>query len=166
MTGWRSWVPRWRRNEKGVSEAATAMFVLPLLALLIFSLIETGFNLRYRMMVDSQVQDAVRATALDGGNCNPRTSGCTNASVQGHAAKALANLKVLCNGTARCTQPPTMVCTPPVAANAGDPVSCTATFYYRPTTGLATNPATSLGFSLLFTKPITITMVSQSGVGK
>jgi len=163
---WRSWLPTWRRGEAGISEAATAIFVLPLLALLIFMLIETGMNIRYRLLVDNIVQTAVRGVALDGGDCNPRV-GCRSGS-QRWSSIATTQLRQLCNDSGRSRTPcgsVSVTCRPVTAPQVGTPVWCETTFDYRPITGMASNPVTSLGFSALLNAPIKVRVESAAGVG-
>jgi hypothetical protein len=57
-----------KRKEGGFSELATVIFILPILVYMIFTLLEVGFEVRYRMAVDTITREAVRGAALDGGN--------------------------------------------------------------------------------------------------
>lgn len=167
MSGWRAWLPRLHRGEGGFSEAATAIFVLPLLALLIFMLIETGWNIRYRLLLDNIVSGATRGVALDGANCNPK-AGCKNAS-QSWSSKITTQIDTLCGtgSTARCKIVTPSRCTPQsLATKVGDTVKCTVTVSYTPLTAMASNPVSSLGFSTLLTADITTTVESAAGVGQ
>ena len=168
MSGWRAWIPRIRRDERGISEATSAIIVLPLLAMLLFMLVETGMNIRYRLLVDNVVQTAVRGVALDGGDCNTRT-GCTGAD-KSWSRKASETLNALCTNSGRCTAAGGMnsvTCSPAGAANeVGDEVYCQATVTYKPLSGLSTNPVTCLGFCSLFSTPFTTKIYSSAGVGQ
>lgn len=160
---------RWRRGEGGFGEIMATIVVLPLIASLIFLLLETGFNIHYRSAVDSITQNAVRGIALEGGDLNPRThTGTISWSQQ--AAKDLATL---CGGSVgsgyypngRCKQgPPTISCTG-APWNTGTSFSCTSTFWYAPISPMSTNPLWSMGMSGLFNKPITITVNSTVSGG-
>ena len=170
---------KWRKAEKGVAEAYAAIIVLPIMMALIFLLAETGFEIHYRSNVDSIVQEAVRGISLEGGDYNPRTSTFSptsqinvysnNSTTNTWSSRAQVALVSLCatNGNyniGRCTQPPTVSCFPTLGAQ-GDPVSCTATFYYRPISSLSSQTWSSFGLSSFLTKPIVITMVSTISGG-
>lgn len=128
---------RWRTGERGVSEIVSALFVLPVLAFLIFALIDTGVYMHYRSMVDITTQQTVRRIAQDGGFYWARTSafpdGVTSAgsaessssleAAGGWPAVGKAELEKLCGAPEereRCAQfsdgaiaegqPPTMEC--------------------------------------------------------
>lgn len=153
-------------GDRGMGEAATAIVVLPFMIALVFVLLETGFNLRYRGMVDNVVQDTVRGISQDGADYWAATNtvpvGYANWSSYGQA-----RLNDLCNGNTRCTQPPTLYCEPGApAASPGAPVFCIATFYYKPIAGFTTNnPVFNLGFGRLWDRPITTRIDSRTVVG-
>ena len=169
---------KWRKAEKGVAEAYAAIIVLPIMMALIFLLAETGFEIHYRSNVDSVVQEAVRGISLEGGDYNPRTStfapmsqinAYSNSTTNTWSSRAQGALVALCatNGNysiGRCTQAPTVYCSPLLGAQ-GDQVSCTATFYYRPISSLSSQTWSSFGLSAFLTKPIVITMVSTISGG-
>lgn len=153
---------RWLREERGLSEAATAIFVLPLIVAALFVIVETGFNIRTRAVMDHIVQDTTRMAALDGGNFNPTTNtiGMTwQAKGQQLLAKACADKSM------RCATTPTMVCYPAgYALNVGEDVYCTATVKYKVISGLSTSTMFSFGFSGLYTSTITSTAHSVAAV--
>lgn len=170
---------KWLKNERGVAEIYSAIIVLPVLVSLIFLLVETGFEVHYRSNVDSIVAQAVRGISLEGADYNPRVSiypptsnvntnsGSTTNSWSSHAQQALVSL---CgnNGNysvGRCSQVPTVTCSPASPGNQGDPVSCTADFYYRPVSPLSSQTWSSFGLSSFLTKPIVITINSQISGG-
>lgn len=179
----------WRRREHGMSEIASAIFVLPVMIFLIFALIETGINMHYRSMVDGVTQQTVRRIANDGALYWARTTtlptGSGAASARGWETVGTQELQNLC-GTAgspgyRCdtTKPaPRMFCQVrsnggaingpgaiQVARKVSDPVVCTATFNYKPVSPLSKSSVTSLGFDSLFNKTITITVKGNTVVG-
>lgn len=180
----RNTVRSWRRAETGMSEIAGAIVILPLMAFLIFALIETGINLHYRTLVDNATQTTVREISQDGALYWARTSvfpppydeGVIPAN--GWQTIGEERLAELCGtNSERCTQAPTMDCSVQggndspgyaiqLAPTVNTPVTCTATFYYNPVSPLSNNPATSVGFSLFLTRPMTITIQGNTTVGE
>lgn len=162
---WRNW----RRGEAGMSEAAVAIFVLPFLMALIFTLIEVGFNLRFRAGVDGITQDTVRGVAQDGANYWDRTSTLPlqyQSSDLGWSAWGTDRLNELCETTGRCEPQATMTCTPALPASApGALVQCTAVVPYEPVVEFTSNGIFSLGFSGLWADGIEQTVESRTVVG-
>lgn len=161
---------RWKQGERGFAEVAAAIITIPFMVSLIFVLIETGFNLRYRSMVDSLAQDTIRGVSMDGG-----TQSSINSLGQSWDAWALAKAKLLCSKTgalagssaSRCSQDPVVTCTPsgiplqPV----GSVAQCRFIFYYKPVIGLMKSDVFALGFNGMFEKPFDITLTSRVLVG-
>lgn len=161
----------WFKKEGGVSEATTAIFVLPLVVALIFLVVEAGFNIRTRVMVDNLVQDTTRSAALEGGWNNLRAtslpSGKTWASV------GTERIQEACRtGTIRSKTPCnslSIICTTPAVANyAGDAVTCRlgTPITYATLSPLSTNPLFSYGFQGVFTTPITSSVTSSAAIGR
>lgn len=147
----------WRNGEAGISDVMTAIFVLPMLVSLLFTLTEVGVNVHYKASVDQIVQDAVRGAATDGGDYWART----NTIGHSWSTEALTRLTALCGpGSARCTQPPTVTCTPAVAVNSTSQITCSAVFYYKPVSALSKSPLFSWGLSGTLTMPIRVTLRS------
>jgi hypothetical protein len=73
MSTWKNRVQRWRSAEAGVSEVAGAIFVLPLIAFILFALVEAGVYFHYRTSVDNIVDQAAKGFANDGGDRFMRT---------------------------------------------------------------------------------------------
>jgi hypothetical protein len=175
---------RWLRGEKGLGELAAAIFIIPIIISLVFGLIELGWFLRYRSMVDEATRITTMMVAQEGANELQPWSAL--ADVPGAATWSdfgREQLRMLCfnslpdqtksgsgpTGTvpsglgSRCRQFPAMACTPAtLQENPGEKVSCTATFYYQP----LTNPFLSLGVTSIFTRPIVVTIESQTSIGK
>lgn len=154
------------RKDGGMGEAATAIIVLPFMIALVFVILETGFNLRYRGMVDNVVQDTVRGISQDGANYWAATNtvpiGYPNWQAYGQA-----RLTELCSGNSRCKQPPVLTCWPsgPYSSPGGES-GCTAVFHYKPIAGFTTdNPVFNLGFGRLWDNPIETTIRSRTVVG-
>lgn len=59
-------VSLFRRKERGFAEVAAAIFVLPLLIALVFTLIELGWYLRYRTMVEEATRITTVMVAAEG----------------------------------------------------------------------------------------------------
>jgi Flp pilus assembly protein TadG len=167
---------KWLKREGGVSEAATTIFVLPIIMGLIFLLVETGFNVRTRTVMDSIVQDTVRSVSLDGGYNNPRASSLSSSYTNlsgtnsGWAKVGTERLQQACSDNAirvsNCASI-TVRCSPRIAANVGDEVSCwlSTGAQYKTLSPLSTNPLFSFGFGPLFETPITLTVKSRSALG-
>lgn len=162
-------IRKWFIREGGVSEAATAIFVLPLIAALVFLIVETGFNIRTRTMIDSIIQDTTRSVALEGGWNNARATslptGKTWISVgtsrlQSACASGVIRTDQACNTL-------TVVCNPQVASFAGDIVTCAlgTAITYKTVSPLSTNPLFSYGMQGVFTTPITSSVSSVAAVG-
>lgn len=152
-----------RDDESGLSEAATAIIVLPILLVTLFVMLDVGFNMRSRAMLDILVQDTVRGVALDGGDLNPRT----NSTGAAWSDRGFQLLQDACaNGTIRCAGAPdiTFNCTPTVAAQVGDIVSCTASFTYDVISPLSTGDL-GLGLQGLYDDPVEVTVQSRSSTG-
>jgi len=151
-----------------MGEAATAIVVLPFMIALVFVLLETGFNLRYRGMVDNVVQDTVRGIAQDGARSWEATSTVPAGYGGDWQIYGQSRLAELCGGNARCTQAPVLNCWPmgPYSEPGGD-AGCEATFYYKPIAGFTTsNPVFNLGFGRLWDRPITTRIDSRTVVGE
>lgn len=156
---------RWKKGERGFAEVAAAIITIPFMVSLIFVLIETGFNLRYRSFVDSIAQDTVRGVSMDGGDYTS-----INSLGQSWSSWATAKAVKLCGPTpgssgSRCTSSPTVTCTPPALTTLGTEAKCTIIFPYRPVIGLMQNDVFSLGFSGMFKQSINITLTSRVLVG-
>lgn len=170
--GLRSVFTAWRRKESGASEIVAALFFLPLALAMILVLLDAGFYMQTRSNVDVVLQDTVRSVAVDGGNNNPRT----NRAGIAWSTRAEQTLRSMCNtGTIRCDKsyPINVTCTPIAAGNVGDTVRCSASIRYAAITFASeydpkktpSKTDYSLGFSGLFSKPITFEVSSIASVG-
>ena len=165
-------IRRWLRAEAGLSEAATAIIVLPLIAALMFLLVETGFNIKTRTTIDSVLQDTTRGAALEGGNHNARSSSLpTSMYPNGWSSYGTQRLRAACAAGAIRLQGNCnsigITCSPGATTRVGDVVTCSLTVpvTYKTLSPLSTNPAFSFGMSGLFTTPIKSTLSSRSAVG-
>lgn len=184
-TGAAGTIRRWMRREDGMSEITAAIFVLPFIAFLIFVLVDVGFNLRYRTLVDNITQNTTSALANDGAQYWARTTVLpTGPDGERYDPSTFTweqygtdRLQALC-GTNRCTDPSKarMVCTVQggisdgalardVAPTKNTPVECTSYFPYRPVSPLSNNDATSVGFKGFLTSPIESTVEALTTVG-
>lgn len=164
-------IRKWFIKEDGVSEAATAIFVLPLIAALVFLIVETGFNIRTRTMVDSIVQDTTRSAALEGGWNNPRATslptGKTWVSVGTSRLQSACTQGVI-RSKSSCSSLAIVCTTPAVSSYAGDLVTCglSSPITYATVSPLSTNPLFSYGMQGVFTTPITSQVSSVAAVGR
>lgn len=178
---------QWRREEKGVAEVAAAIFILPLLIALIFTLIEVSAYMRIRTMVDKATRDTTLMVAAEGANTAQRWSVLQSISgVNSWSQYGTEQLRLLCGnippqttyggpltGTPsaalgpRCTSAPQMTCSPTALQPApGVTARCESTFYYRPLTSLSQSPVFSLGFNGMLNSPIRIGVTSITSVGQ
>lgn len=167
----------WFIREEGVSEAATAIFVLPIIVALIFLLVETGFNIRTRTIIDNDLEDTVQSVAHDGGYDNPRSTTLPTSytsgvgSQTGWALLGTERLQADCKDglirSVNACNTLTVTCTPAVAATAGATVSCSlgTPITYKTLSPLSTNPLFSFGFGPLFTTPISDSISSVAALG-
>lgn len=162
---------KWLKREEGISEATTAIFVLPLIVALIFLVVEAGFNIRTRVMIDNIVQDTTRSAALEGGWNNPRATslpaGKTWASVGTERLQEACRTGTIRSKTA-CGSLSIVCITPAVANFAGDAVTCRLgrSITYATLSPLSTNPLFSYGFQGVFTTPITSSVTSSASIGR
>jgi len=184
-------VSLFRKEEKGFAELAAAIFVLPILITLVFTLIELGWYLRYRTMVEEATRITTVMVAAEGSqgreswsalesfpagqNLNWSQYGteqlrrlCHSIPPQNNPGGAVSAPVPGGNTGIRCTQPPQMQCSPgslySTTAEAAAGVRCTSTFRYRTLTSLGRDPLFSLGFSRLFSQPIEVTVTSVPSV--
>lgn len=152
------------KDERGLSEAATAIIVLPIILGALFVMLDVGFYMRTRSMLDTIVQDTVRGVALDGGYNNPRTIVIAEDS---WIIKGENSLRRACDsGSLRCDQsmPIDLTCAPNVARNVGETVWCEATISYRVISPLSEGPL-GLGLQGLYAEPITVRVEASAAVG-
>lgn len=175
---------KWFSDESGMSDAAAAIFILPTIAFLIFALIDTGINFRYRAKVDEITQLTVRSMSVDGAAYWVRTTrlpytpsgGTYNPASFKWEQWGYDNLQKLCNDSGRCKSAPEMTCSITgeindtegrgIAPARNSLVTCSSVFPYKPVSPLSYNPYTSLGFSLFLNKPIESTTTGLTIRGK
>ena len=151
------------KDEKGLSEAATAIIVLPIILGALFVMLDVGFYMRTRSMLDTIVQDTVRGVALDGGTNNPRTKVIAGTWVE----KGRVALNNACqSGSLRCdnAMPINFTCAPVVANRVGETVWCEATISYNVISPLSEGPL-GLGLQGLYAEPITVRVEASAAVG-
>lgn len=136
----------WRRTkaEDGV-ELAAMLFVLPVLLVLLLALIDIGFMMRTRMLVENVARDGARGVAADGGNCWSRTNpGCTgsgSANAWGNRVRSQLWSDGSCTLSA-CDGAPTVNCRKIIRTNgstysgnvvnhSGEYVACTINYRYK-----------------------------------
>lgn len=153
-----------RRDERAV-ETAAMLIVLPILIVLVLTLIDVGLSLRTRMLVENAARDGARGVAADGGNYNPRTAS-NNLPAGGWSDVVMGELW---DGTgcrfSRCSERPTVNCTPQVVAQSGDIVSCQVTYFPKAINGGLLNSPLGLGMGALLPETITITAQARAETG-
>lgn len=168
----------WAGKEQGMSDAASAIFILPIIAFLIFALVDLGVNFHYRSKVDRIVQETVRSISYDGSKYWARTTvvpdGYDETSFSWETW-GFDQLEKLCGADgSRCDGSPTMKCTIAdtvdvdgfvVAKYKNTEVSCEASFPYDPVSPLSKSPVTSLGFNGLLTSDIKSSSTGLTSVG-
>ena len=169
----------WLRRDDGLSEAASFIFVFPIMAALIFLLLEVGVNVQTRTAVDNIVQDTTRSAALDGGYNNPHSSLLPAAYTalpgtnSGWARVGSDRLIAACNShQIRSTVPCAnlrITCNTAIAVHAGDTITCAVAgggFRYQTVSGLSTNPVFGFGLQGLFTTPIDSSASAAAAIGQ
>lgn len=144
------------KKENGSSELPTTLILLPLSIFLLFALIDVSFYMISRAQVQNVLNDGVRQVALYGGN-----SASLPLNTTGKNVNQLITDRLYQNGEctlSNCAAPPAVTCTPAVATVAGQEVSCTLTYSYKPVVS-----DVFFGFTAAVTQPpYTITSVSIS----
>lgn len=143
------------KSERGDSELVSLLVVIPLVIWIIFTIIDVSMYMQARTKVQSVVRDGARQVAIYGGNnssLNPYDVTVANQT------KTMLYKNGKCIGV-RCAEQPTLTCTPAVATQAGQQVSCTSTFTYKSIYGF--NP---FGFNFLM-RPFEITEYAFSETG-
>jgi hypothetical protein len=151
------------KDERGLSEAATAIIVLPVILGSLFVMLDVGFYMRSTSMLDIIAQTTLRGVALDGGNNNPRT----NIIGEPWSVKGQRNLNDACDsGTLRCdpSAPITITCGPTQSTQVGEDVWCEATVTYKVISPLSEGPL-GLGLQGLYSDPITVRVVGSAATG-
>lgn len=152
----------WLRDEAGVSEGISAIIVLPLIAFMLFALVESGIYLISRAQFDNIVQSVTRNVMLEGGYFNERGTALPDG--KDWNTLGTAALQQACDsGQLRCIGAPTFSCNTQVAPTLLTKIECTATMKYKPVSSLSKSKYTSLGFSGLYYdtsgNPKTLTVV-------
>lgn len=143
----------WGKKESGLSEAATAIFVLPLIAFMIFALVESGIYTMNRTRLSNLVQNYTRNISLEGGYANPNAT-ILDLSKGNWIDKGKAAIGTLCtNGTLHCVSGSnTFTCMPlnPQAVQVSDLIWCEGSIKYKPVSPFSRSPYTSFGFSSIY----------------
>lgn len=148
-----------RRRDERAAEAVAMLFVIPVLVVLVFALIDVGMMFRSRMLVENIARDAVRSAAADGGLFNERTS-TTNTSWETWAESRLVKNNGVCKvGYCQHGKEPTVDCwyidatggryDGNVVHKAGDLVTCHITYPYAAINSGLLNSPIGLGMGAL-----------------
>lgn len=159
-------------DERGV-ESVAIIFVIPMLAVLIFGLVDIGFMFNNRMLYANALRDGVRSAAADGGLLNPRTT-----DTPGISWTTKIRNSVYAGGTCKfgkCTSAPTITCRettsagvavadPNVADRAGNLLTCDMRVPYKPINGGLLNSGMGLGLGGIV-EPFTVTATARFETG-
>lgn len=163
---------RLRRDERG-SEMAAAIFVLPVLFILLIGIIDVGWMIKTRMVVDNIISTTVKQAGADGGDYNPV------AMRPGEAAWSTQAMRTLWDGgnctQSHCSAAPSVFCDKVTRPNgsvyysqrvvdAGDVITCTVNYPYSPLSGGLLNTPLGLGIGGLL-HGFTITESARSEIG-
>jgi len=147
LKGRRTFFSHRGRDERG-AEFAAALFVFPVLFILIIGCIEIGFYVQTRMRVENVLRDAARSVAAEGGDFNIRTRPLhVTTSISAEATSALVS-----GSTCKVSQcdsglTPLVRCTPPIVLTSGTTVTCklAAKYPYKSLSGTLMDGAFGLG---------------------
>jgi Flp pilus assembly protein TadG len=163
---------RLRSDERGI-EAPAMIIVLPILFVLIIGLVDVGWMIKTRMVVDNIVSTAVKQAAADGGNYNPQTM------ISGQPSWSDVAMNQLWDGSSckqsACDARPTVDCTlitrpngtqyrSNVVIDAGDVITCSVNYPYRPISGALLRGPMGLGIGGML-DPFTLTSTARSEIG-
>lgn len=118
------------REERGSSELPVTIIMLPFVLFLLFALIDMSLYLNTRSNVQSILRDGTRLVALYGGNSAGSPLNPTGRDINTILADRLWK-----NGActqSNCDSQPIVSCTPGLARNIAQDVSCTVTYDYQP----------------------------------
>lgn len=150
------------REERG-AEALAMLIVVPFLVVLVLALIDVGNMMMTRMVVENLARDTARSAAADGGNDNPRTN-MLGQPWDVHAFKQLWKNGHCVPSACIGGQKPSLTCTPTIAQQAGDLITCTVNYPFKPINGDLLSGPLGLGMGHLL-KPFTITVSARAETG-
>lgn len=151
--------PAKRQNERGSAELVSFIFVIPLLAWLIFSLIDISLYMNARSEISNVARDAARQVAIYGGNDNPLLNPYKSGTIAANIKKSLySGGKCTASG---CKKAPTVKCTPAVTKKPGEMVQCSITYHYK--SALGGNPIA--GFADFLGSSFTVQETARSEAG-
>lgn len=118
------------RDERGSAELPVTIIMLPFVLFLLFALIDMSLYLNTRSNVQSVLRDGTRLVALYGGNSSGSPLNPTGRNID-----AIVKDRLWQNGActkSNCDSQPIVSCTPNLARNIAQDVSCSVTYDYRP----------------------------------
>lgn len=165
-----SWMRRVRNEESGV-ETMAMLIVLPVIVVLILALVDVGYMMRTRMVVENAARDAARGAAADGGNYWSRT----NHTGIAWDTRLYRQLYAGHCTTSQCSGAPSVSCTritnasggvysSNVAQHSGDIITCTVYYPYRGFNQGLLNSPFGLGMGKLI-RPFTVTASARAETG-
>lgn len=145
------------QGERGDGELVTALFIIPIVLWILFSLIDISLYMQTRSEVQNVARDSARQVAIYGGNnsrLNPYGDSIARVTLERlyQDGKCTPGL---------CEKAPTVQCTPGTATQAGQQVGCSITYHYRAIFG--NNPIT--GFAAFLGSEFTVTETAYAETG-
>ena len=176
------------RDERG-STAISFILAFPLFFFLLIGILETGWNVRQRALVQGIARDITRGAAADGGDCNPDTTsqnivtpGDDNCDGAGHASWSRIGYDALVNknrhqytsmtwsatgGDVFCDSDLSTPGMQDIAPRAGARIRCTVIYRYKPLTSLFSGSGRyDLGLPVILgTFRVSYTARAETGAG-
>lgn len=143
------------RNERG--DVITALFMTPFAIFFLFAIVNMSLYFEARSSIQNIARDGARQVALYGGNNSTVPLNKTGKNVSQLVYNQLY-AKGKCTRS-HCVKPPAVTCTPGVASQAGQTVTCKVTYYYSPVA------SDIFGFAAATLKPFTVSesFISETG---
>ena len=149
-----------RPRDESAVEAITMTLMVPFLIVLVLGLLNVGFYMRTRLLVDNVLTQSARAAAFDGGNYNPRLN------TTGKSRSQIAYSLLYTTGRGCRLSPcrpgtPVVTCTPTLA-RIGENITCHVVYPYKAISqALFDQPVLGLGLGKIF-RTINITVTARS----
>lgn len=152
-------------REQGSADMIVTLATIPFAIFLILALLDISLFLNTRSHVEASVRDGVRQAAMWGGAGGPsqvrlNTSGQeTQKNIKDRLWEGSDSAGTCTHS--HCVKAPVISCPLKVASNAGQKITCTATYYYSS----IVPGAELLGFGAITNEPYTVTESAISETG-
>lgn len=155
--------------EKGSTTVET-VFMMPIAIFVLFAMINLSSYFSVRAQVENVAREGARLVALYGGQSTNAIRNTSGETVESQIMDLVWDSETnrcafsFCESAGNSTQrQPEVECTPNIARNAGEIVSCTIRYWYSP---LAPVPEGLEGLNGVFGQPITVTATYVSETGQ